>query len=193
MPLFPLILVVILAGLLLGGVLAHFFGGSRVAPGPGPTTVAAVSPPPIIASTPSAESSPSATPSPVASPSPSPATTSTQLPTTSPSQSITATTHAASTKTPAHKATPIPTPAASPLPARKPVALAATTPPTASAAPAPARTLAPSGNSRATTIVRSYLEALQHGERATAASYLSRGTPSETFMNAESRIESISS
>ncbi len=41
--------------------------------------------------------------------------------------------------------------------------------------------------------MRSYLEALQHGERATAASYLARGTPSETFMNAESRIESISS
>ena len=42
LPLFPLVLVVILAGLLLGGALAHFFGGSKGAPSATPIPLAAL-------------------------------------------------------------------------------------------------------------------------------------------------------
>src|SRR5579863_9608889 len=44
LPLFPLILVVVLAGLLLGGVLAHFFGGSNGASSPGKSVAVAPQP-----------------------------------------------------------------------------------------------------------------------------------------------------
>jgi hypothetical protein len=41
--------------------------------------------------------------------------------------------------------------------------------------------------------VRSYLQALARGDRATASNYLAHGSPSETFMNGDSQIESIRS
>jgi hypothetical protein len=59
---------------------------------------------------------------------------------------------------------------------------------TVAAAPA-----APATDGRAASLVRSYLEALARGDRATAASYLSGSSPSETFMNAGSHIETIRS
>jgi hypothetical protein len=71
-----------------------------------------------------------------------------------------------------------------------PASLAPATPRTSAPAP-PAPTTAP--QSTATSVVRSYLEALEHGDRTTAASYLAHGTPSETFMDSASRIESIRS
>jgi hypothetical protein len=37
------------------------------------------------------------------------------------------------------------------------------------------------------------LEALERGDRAAASSYLAAGTPNETFMTPDSRIESIRS
>jgi len=49
------------------------------------------------------------------------------------------------------------------------------------------------GSDRATALVRAYLESLARGDRATAASYLARGSPSETFMNSGAQIESIRS
>jgi hypothetical protein len=52
---------------------------------------------------------------------------------------------------------------------------------------------AASGDDRAATVVRSYLEALSRGDRAAAGSYLAHGTPSETFMGSGSHIESIRS
>jgi hypothetical protein len=45
----------------------------------------------------------------------------------------------------------------------------------------------------AAAIVRSYLGAIARGDRATATSYLAHGLPSETFMDASSRIESVRS
>ncbi len=43
------------------------------------------------------------------------------------------------------------------------------------------------------SLVRSYLEALAHGDRTTASTYLAGGSPSETFMNGEAQIESVRS
>ena len=63
----------------------------------------------------------------------------------------------------------------------------ATTKPVA-ATPKPATA---SGDDRAAGVVRSYLEALARGDRATAGSYLASGLPSETFMSPNARIESI--
>jgi hypothetical protein len=45
----------------------------------------------------------------------------------------------------------------------------------------------------AAAIVRSYLGAIARGDRATATSYLAHGLPSETFVDASSRIESVRS
>ena len=45
----------------------------------------------------------------------------------------------------------------------------------------------------ASSLVRSYLNALARGDRATAASYLAAGAPSERFMTDGSHIESIRS
>ncbi|MFZ0031835.1 MAG: hypothetical protein WAK84_08175, partial [Candidatus Cybelea sp.] len=60
--------------------------------------------------------------------------------------------------------------------------------PTVSAAPAP-----PAAGDRAASLVRSYLGALASGDKTKAASYLARGTPTETFMTSDSHIESIRS
>ncbi len=49
------------------------------------------------------------------------------------------------------------------------------------------------GEGPAAALVRSYLEALARGDRAAAATYLAQGTPTETFMNPQARIESIRS
>lgn len=64
-------------------------------------------------------------------------------------------------------------------------------PPPTLAPPTPA---APSGGSAgATAAVRAYLGALARGDESTATSYLSKGLPSETFMNASAHINSIES
>jgi len=58
----------------------------------------------------------------------------------------------------------------------------------------PPTTATPAGvsaNDNASSLVRSYLGALARGDRTTAASYLSDGLPSETFINGNARIESI--
>jgi hypothetical protein len=56
--------------------------------------------------------------------------------------------------------------------------------------PAP---VVPAADDRAASLVRSYLGALAGGDKARAASYLAHGTPTETFMNSNSHIESIRS
>jgi hypothetical protein len=88
------------------------------------------------------------------------------------------------------------------LPRPLPVATAtskasvATAKPLAPATPAPAAPTpvahpkAPAGESAA-SLVRSYLEALAHGDRSSASTYLAGGSPSETFMNGEAQIESV--
>jgi hypothetical protein len=88
------------------------------------------------------------------------------------------------------------------LPRPLPVATAtskasvATAKPLAPATPAPAAPTpvahpnAPAGESAA-SLVRSYLEALAHGDSSSASTYLAGGSPSETFMNGEAQIESV--
>jgi outer membrane biosynthesis protein TonB len=178
---------VILAGLLLGGVLAHFFGGSNAPQRLAQSPLAQASVPPVTP-LPSAPSMASATPSPMVTPTPTPR----------PAQSP------APTKKPA-KLTPTPTPSAAPAPsatptrAPAPVATATRTAIVATARPFAAATSIPAAPPKApaadpaASLVRSYLEALARGDRATASTYLASGSASETFMSGEAQIESIRS
>ena len=198
LPLFPLVLIVIFAGLLLGGVLAHFFGGSANGPKATPAPVAVLpsaiptaAPPPVrpIAS-PRATSAAAASPTPAATPraSASPAAT--------PSSS--AAPSAPSSARPAHTAPPKP----SPTPTLKvtlatPAKIVFTPKPAASPAKAANATPAPNYVSaapdQAAGIVRSYLGALARGDRATATSYLASGLPGEVFMDSNARVVSVHS
>jgi outer membrane biosynthesis protein TonB len=191
LPLFPLVLVVILAGLLMGGLLAHFFGGSKSEARSAPAAVA-IMPSPVVTPAPIPTS-----PRPQATPIPSPSATprSTGSPAATPSQTpapkrlrksvtVIAAARAKSTQTP--QSLP-PTP--SRTPAQKPIATVAAT---HTAAPH-ASAAAASTDDRAASLVRSYLQALEHGDRSGAAAYLASGAPSETFMTPDSHIESIRS
>ncbi len=189
LPLFPLVLVVILAGLLMGGLLAHFLGGSKSVTRSAPTAVAVVP-------------SPAATPAPIptsprpqATPVPSPSATPTLRPTASPA----ATASQAPTPTRSRKSVtvvaavparvrPTPQPPSPPTPSRTPT-------PKVVATVAASRAKPPAGpaDDRASALVRSYLQALARGDRSGAASYLASGAPNETFMTPESHIESIRS
>jgi outer membrane biosynthesis protein TonB len=178
---------VILAGLLLGGVLAHFFGGSNAPQRLAQSPLAQASVPPVTP-LPSAPSMASATPSPMVTPTPTPP----------PAQSP------APTKKPA-KLTPTPTPSAAPAPSATPTrapapvatatrtAIVATTRPIAAATSIPAAPPKAPAADPAASLVRSYLEALARGDRATASTYLASGSASETFMSGEAQIESIRS
>jgi hypothetical protein len=192
LPLFPVVLVVILAGLLLGGALAHFLGGSKGARQAAPTKIAVL---PSTAATPAPilTTPPAVTPAPKQSPTPTP------LPTGSPS----AHPSPAKAPTPFHRTVaaaphkPSPKPSPTPRPHISYVAKApapSATSKSIAAAPGPASSsVGVAGDDRAAALVRSYLEALARGDRATATSYLAHGLPNESFMNADSHIESIRS
>ncbi|MEO6835767.1 MAG: hypothetical protein ABI231_07675 [Candidatus Tumulicola sp.] len=179
LPLFPLILIVIFAGLLLGGVLAHFFGAAGTSPKSTPAALALASP--------QSSPSPLELPSPGRSPLPSPTAR------TSPKPSLRA---SASPSAPA-SATPSPKPLApkTPSPTEKPRAVVTAAPatPSRAAAVTPAPNYVASGPDQAAEIVRSYLGAIARGDRATATSYLARGLPGEVFMDSASRIVSVHS
>jgi hypothetical protein len=206
LPLFPLVLVVILAGLLLGGALAHFFG-PKGTPRRLATSLAAIpsplpTPARLYTARPALKPLPTRSAASTARPSATPSATATSKPTVTPKPS----------PAPARAAKLIATASASPLPTAShsrsaaPVAAAPPTPqPVASAAvvthavahvkPAPTpptAAIAPEGD-QASTVVRSYLNALARGDRTTAATYLARGVPTETFMSNGSHIESIRS
>jgi hypothetical protein len=208
LPLFPLILIVIFAGLLLGGVLAHFFGGSAKAPKATPAPVAVlptaiptVAPPPVRPSA-SAHATPPATASPTpevtASSSPSPGAT----PPASAEPSATPSPKPARTATPSPKPARTASPKPSPVPTLKvtlatPAKIVFTPKPAGS--PAKAANATPASNyvsaapDQAAGIVRSYLGALARGDRATATSYLANGLPGEVFMDSNARIVSVHS
>jgi cytoskeletal protein RodZ len=187
--------VVVLAGLLLGGVLAHFFGGSGAPQRPAQTTVAEASVPPVTPLPSAAPTSglPSTAPSPSAAPTSTPSArpTSTPTPTPTPAKHLALAVKPA-TPTPAPHETPVST-ATPPRVAATSKASVATSRPVAVVTPAPAaHPEAPVGDAPA-SLVRSYLEALAHGDRATASAYLAGGSASETFMTGEAQIESIRS
>ncbi len=194
LPLFPLVLVVILAGLLLGGVLAHFFGGAhRVAT---PATRVAIAP---ATAEPTTEATVVASTSPTAV-----ATQPTSRPSVNSPARATLKTPVAPTARPTQRAiagTPTPTRAIlTPPPVRgssAPVRVTATPavvtrPMVARPSAAPAAPAAPAAGDPA-GVVRAYLAALAHGDRQTAAEYLSHGAPTESFMTAGSRVAAIRS
>jgi hypothetical protein len=215
LPLFPLVLIVVFAGLLLGGILAHFFGGTGPAskamatpvavltptasptsllPSP-PTRVVAVRPPvrpsPTIGST----VAPSPTIGSTVAPSPSPHATTTSArspgpsPSTAPVSPSPKPTRAAPLPTPTHVATSAAKPVATA--SAKPVTKPASTTPGRVAAVTPAPNYVAPGSDQAAGIVRSYLGALARGDRATATTYLASGLPGEVFMDSSARIVSL--
>ncbi|MBV9233800.1 MAG: hypothetical protein JO030_07145 [Candidatus Eremiobacteraeota bacterium] len=190
LPLFPLVLVVILAGLLLGGALAHFFGGSNRSPSPATriaiapaTTQPTIEPSNAIPAT--------RTPAPVRT---RPAATPRGTPTAEPTAAATPTTAETAAVTP--KATRR-IAAASATPALVARATVAPAPIRPTAAPshlavAAGPTNAPSSSDPA-GVVRAYLGALARGDRQTASGYLAHGTPTESFMTPGARIATIRS
>jgi hypothetical protein len=92
-----------------------------------------------------------------------------------------------------------PVPSATPTRAPAPIATAtrkaivATARPIAVATPVPVAPPKAPAADPAASLVRSYLEALAHGDRATASTYLAGGSASETFMSGEAQIGSIRS
>ncbi|MDQ2865376.1 MAG: hypothetical protein M3R51_04065 [Candidatus Eremiobacteraeota bacterium] len=197
-PIFPLILVVIFAGLLLGGLIAHF---SQKRDGVVPAAASPLAITPIPAITPSPSITPSA---PVNRPSSSASPLLKTTRTASPVPSQPASAAAKRSSFPSASAVPsviIVTPepkrptetaaAASAMPVEGTPGQGASAlksePPTGSVQ-------GPSISSNdAAGVVRGYLSALARGDESTAASYLRSGLPSETFMSAAARITSIRS
>jgi hypothetical protein len=202
LPLIPLVLVVVFAGLLLGALLAHFFGGGPGKQSSGTTVAQSTpllvtpvpteqpllnprsSPSPAVSPTHKASSMPSPTVAPSASPSTSPQASK------SPKASPTPTTRAVLSPHPASSAIAHQIAEAAPQPdrvtSRPTVEPAATT----AATPSPA---APDGSERAAGVVRSYLLAMANGNRALATTYLASGTPGEVFMDSSAHIVSLKS
>ncbi|MGA8797521.1 MAG: hypothetical protein WB526_10735 [Candidatus Cybelea sp.] len=170
-------------------MLAHFFGGSNGPQRPAQAPLAEASVPPVTP-LPSPSSMASAMPSPMATPTPTPLPSESPAPTKKPAK-----------PTPTPTSTPSATPVASATPTRAPTpiatatrkAIVATARPIAVATPVPAAPPKAAAGDPAASLVRSYLEALARGDRATASTYLASGSASETFMSGESQIESIRS
>jgi hypothetical protein len=192
---FPLVLLVIFAGLLLGGGLAKLLGhGGPATPAPSFTPLPAPSEAPASASpfpsrgpVPTRAPHPRATGSPPASPSATPSPSASPSPAASPSVARTPTaTPLLKTPTPAPK--PTPSPAASPTvlivtPAPRPSVRATPAPvPTAAPTGTPATIAGPSSADHAQAIVRSYLNALIRGQESFATGYLTSGLATETFV-----------
>jgi hypothetical protein len=209
-----LVVAVILAGLVLGGLLAHFFGRPR----PTATPVPLANVTPLVEETPQATETPLpvptlATSSPRPMPSVGPTGTSPR-----PSASIgsgssaplgfpivppassgplavngNAPTSSPLGAPPARRAPTVPgAPANSPAEAPQPAASAPAAAPAAPAAPAPSSG-ASSDQSAAEATVRSYIEALERGDTTSAEMLLAGGRPTEaSFLDPSARILSIS-
>ena len=177
--------VVIAGGWFLGQALARVFNGrpqtARVAQAqsplpmvtalPSPSPAATPAPTPTAAPTATPAATPSAQPTPTLAPTPTPAPS----PTASPAEA-TAEPTAEPTATPRPKAT-----AAPPLRHTQPIARRTEAPATAQ----------PQSESPAARVVRDYIEALRRGDPAVASTYLGNGTPDETFIDAHTRIASL--
>lgn len=169
-PIFPLLIVVVLLGFLLGGVIAHF----RNAPAQRTAAVASATP----TSEPTATFAPAATVAPSRAPSP------------SPSPSATATPAALALATPVRTATPLATSSKEPVRVLTPAPKASVTPSVApkrvAAVAAPEHPVpgepGVGGTDRAAAIVRAYLSAMARGDQSEASAYLASGSPDESFM-----------
>jgi hypothetical protein len=189
LPIFPLIVLVVFAGLLLGGILAKFMGNRGVqVPTPAPSftplpTEAATREPQAVAQVPSP--SPKTTPTAKPTPEPSPSATASASASAKPSATPTAATTESASASPAPTATPkavakttatplVVTPAPTPKPTVHPA--------TPSPSPSPALITGAATSDHAAAIVRSYLNAMANGESSFATGYLRRGLPTEDFM-----------
>jgi hypothetical protein len=185
-PLVPLIVLVILGGLLLGGLLTRFFGnaanGTRqpasvpsFTPLPGATESGPQPETPSPVPTPSPTSAPSASPSRSAKVSASPAATASAggTPTASPQATRSAAPHVVAARTTAPPVIIItPSPAPSATPAASPEGTTT-----------PALIAGAASTQHASSIVRSYIGALANGDQSTATGYLASGIPDESFIN----------
>lgn len=190
-PIVPLMVLVILGGLLLGGLLTKFFGTSGAqAPTPAPS----FTPLPGV----SATFAPTFSPTPETTHTPRPKTSPSRAPTATPMSSVTllpGTTPAPTPKAasravhPTVHVTPRSTPAIiilTPTPAAAASMVAATaTPPPLVVAPTATPVLITGTNSteHAAAIVRAYIASLARGDSSTAAGYLASGLPTESFIN----------
>jgi len=187
-PIVPLMVLVILGGLLLGGLLTKFFGtGGAQAP----TSAPSFTPLPGV----SATLAPTFSPTPLMRHSPHPKASPLHPRTATPMPSVTllpGTTPAPTPKPsavvrPKVRVTPRTTPAIiilTPTPAPSAVLATATPPPLVSAPTAtPVLITGASSTQHAGAIVRAYIAALARGDSATAAGYLANGLPTESFIN----------
>ncbi|MGD0967101.1 MAG: hypothetical protein ABR949_02340 [Candidatus Aquilonibacter sp.] len=182
-PIVPLMVLVILGGLLLGGLLTKFFGtGGAQAPTPAPS----FTPLPGV----SATFAPTFSPTPQQSISPRPSHSPSHAPTATPMPSVTllpSTTPAPTAKAAVAQPTPHKTPGIiilTPTPAPAAPAATATAPPLV-VTPTATPVLITGANSteHAAAIVRAYIASLARGDSATAAGYLANGLPTESFIN----------
>ena len=181
-PLIPAIIVVILVGLFLGAVFAHYLaapkntGNALITVRPTPLPTAAMTAPPEPTQRPETPSpAPAATAKATPSPSPRPAATNAATPSPRPQS-----TPSSATATPAKTAPPMVKPVATPTPVLKHTMPVARATEDASAA--------------AAGVVRSYIAALRNGSPQSAAAYLANGTPDQdSFVDAGARITSLSS
>ncbi len=218
LPVIPLMIIVVFAGLLLGGLLAHFFG-SR-----GSVSQTAMNPPPVTP-IPSATPMPPITPRPRPSRTPRPRASATMRPSSKPAKRVAkAAPSPTATATASSPASPQPTPTAvalkpqTPQPAltARPVVVPTTTaratlqplakpvlrtlPPVVTESP---RTPKPRRQvSRIVAlrvprtpdgVVRAYLSALAAGRQTTATTYLASGSPTEASFMRGARITDIRS
>ena len=194
-PIIPLMILVILCGLALGGLLTKFFGtGGVQTPSPAPSFTPLPESTATFTSAQSAPPAPSPTPTHVAkTPAPLPSATlipgTTMAPSSKPLASASArpTPHATQRSTPLTIVlTPTPLPSHAAHVAKSPSQAQATaTPPPVVAAPTATPVLITGANTseHAASIVSAYIAALARGDSSTAAGYLASGLPTETFIN----------
>lgn len=198
-PIFPLVLIVVLAGLLLGAVLAHFFRGRGAAP---PPSLPAVTVTPV--GSPSALPSLAPTPTPTRASKPSPSPSLSPSPKASSSAAPTATPSAKPTRAPRATEKPSPKLVVAATPRPKPTTrYSVVTPvplpvkpvpkPPPAVVPAMPTSAAHTDAGRAEAVVRSYLSALSRGDTGTARTFLANGSmPTESsFMDASAHINSL--
>lgn len=204
-PLFPLLIVVVLAGFGLGALLSHQFAKTSTtttttaqsgtvatapttepsqAPSPAATQSASPSQSPSPAASPSSKPSPHASPHRVALVTPSPQPSASSGASAQPKPNDTAAPTAASPTAPARTPAPQTPKPATPKPATpKPATARPATPKPATPKPAPAAPVGPAATAAATA--RTYLDALIRGDYATANTALGRGPDQTDFPERE--------
>jgi hypothetical protein len=187
-PIFPLIVLVVFAGLLLGGALAKFFGRGAPVSTPAPTFT------PLPYAEPTPTFAPRATPhriaSPSASTSPSPTPTASATPSASKPGTPSASPAATATPT-AHPSVIYLTSAPKPSPAKSAAPKTSSPIPTVAATSTPVLTTGSATADRASSIVRAYLAAVLRGDESTATGYLAKGLPNESFFTTGAKITDV--